>query len=148
MINSHLEPADNLYFAPPYPNQDYIRREPERGTKYRQRSQGQPQQAFEWPTKDFPVTPYDAAFKQHYPESSHYSHYSAMSVRGPTHAPYTLGAQFVPGAVDWSTYYREEATEALVNTAVPTPSVYESWSNSTSNASASPVRSESPITAL
>lgn len=143
-----LGPSNHLYLAQTYGAQGYPSRELERNAKHRQRLQGQDQQAFEWPTKDFPVTPYDSVFKQHYPiqDSSHYSHYASFNPRGPVYAPYTSGGQFAPGVADWSMYYREDATRALTDAAVPAPGIYESWSNSNSNTSVSPVHSDSPIT--
>ncbi|KAF9454947.1 hypothetical protein P691DRAFT_799954 [Macrolepiota fuliginosa MF-IS2] len=136
------EPPNELYMAQTYGAQGFMTREPDR--KSRQRLQGQQQLTFEWPTKDFPVTPYDVALRDQYsiPVSSHYPHYASFNQRGPVFdTPYTSGGEFAPGhgAMDWSTYTREDA-------AVAASGVYESWSNSASNTSVSPVHSDSPIT--
>ncbi|KAJ3576288.1 hypothetical protein NP233_g524 [Leucocoprinus birnbaumii] len=153
-INTPLIPANNSNFAQPYVMPDYIPRELDRTSKFswQRPPNGQHATMSEWTPKDSAPTPFDQTdLREALPSTVHYSHYaSAAGFRGIAHPAYTPDGQFLPSAVDqWGTCYREDGTaRTFGEPTMPVPSGYETWSNTNSNASASPVQSDSPITAL
>ncbi|KAF5356157.1 hypothetical protein D9756_003981 [Leucocoprinus leucothites] len=141
----------NLYFAQSYEHQEYIPHEFDPDSKLSQRSQGGQQPTFEWSAKTTATAQpfYQAVLKHELPVTSHYPQYTLVEARGTAHVAYTSDGQFLPSMNDQEgAYYREGAARTLTEHSMSALGVYETWSNSNSNVSASPVQSDSPIKAL